>query len=126
MFPSNQWVFVALATDTTSNKQNGFRYIISSTTATWEFKTRSSVGNFYPLKQTGKITLGGGNGNGNCACSLRYARIYIDYYPNSVDEMINLAIMEQGIILNFRGVVRQCKLCCKEISISFTFGRILQ
>jgi hypothetical protein len=66
-----------------------------------EFQNRSPYegGSFYPLWQNGTVYIGGSPYDGDyCSCYLQYARVYIDYFPNSLDEMINLAIMEAGIM----------------------------
>ncbi len=65
-----------------------------------EFQNRSppDSGSFYPLLQNATVYIGGSPYDGAyCSCDLQYARIYIDYFPNSLDEMINLAIIEAGI-----------------------------
>ena len=33
----------------------------------------------------------------SCFCSIQYARVYTNFFANSVDEFLNLAIMDTGI-----------------------------
>lgn len=62
-----------------------------------EFNTRSANGSYYQLSQTAKVYVGRGSlDDYGCACTLSHVRIYVDYFPSSADEMINLAIMDQG------------------------------
>lgn len=62
------------------------------------FKTRSPSGAFYDLAENVMLYLGGDHRGEYepCRCELRYARVYINYYPNSEDEYINLAMMDTG------------------------------
>ena len=99
MFPISQWVFVVLTTSTISQKQNGFRYTLPSTSAqTPIFDTRSPIGSFYDLDIGGKISIGADAWNSPANAWLQYVRVYLNYFPKSVDEMLNLAIMDTGSI----------------------------
>jgi hypothetical protein len=52
---------------------------------------------YYPLASNTTFFLGGDDlGYDSCNCSLQYARVYINYFPNSTDEYINLALMNTG------------------------------
>ena len=99
LVPVGQWTFFASATSTTTQKQSGFRYSLPSTsTRSMTFKTRSPSGAFYDLAENVMLYLGGDHRGEYepCRCELRYARVYINYYPNSEDEYINLAMMDTG------------------------------
>ena len=99
MFPTSQWVFVVLTTSTISQKQNGFRYTLPSTsTQTVIFGTRSPTGSFYDLDIGGKISIGGDGYYSPANAWLQYVRVYLNYFPKSADEMLNLAIMDTGSI----------------------------
>ena len=99
LFPLNQWVFVVLTTSTISQKQNGFRYTLPSTsTRKAIFNTRSPTGSFYDLNIGGKIFIGGDDYYTPANAWLQYVRVYLNYIPNSEDEMLNLAIMNTGNI----------------------------
>ena len=81
--------------------QNGFRYTLSSTSVQEiVFANRPAAsGNFYDLSPTASVLLGGDNhGYSSCLCDLQDARVYVDYYPDSADEYINLAVMNTGKI----------------------------
>ena len=65
------------------------------------FKTRPPVGGlFYDLAPNVTLYVGGHHiaeaGFISCLCDIRYARVYINYYPSSEDEYINLANMDPG------------------------------
>ena len=97
MFPIGEWVFVALATNTNTQMQNGFRYTLPSTstqTIVYGSRSATSGGVFFDLASNGTYFLGGDPWDPNAGVILQYVRLYIDYFPNSVDEMINLANYE--------------------------------
>ena len=99
MLPTNKWVFLALTTNTATQKQNGFRYTLpSTTTQTSVFDTRGPTGAFYDLSIDATIFIGNDGIHGASNNWLQYVRMYLNYFPNSVDEMINLATMDTGNI----------------------------
>ena len=96
-------MFLALTTNTgtTPHKQNGFRYTLPSTSSqTVVFDTRNPSGSFYDLEIGGQVFVGGDNWIPKSNFWIQYFRVYINYFPNSVDEMINLAIMGIGNIFS--------------------------
>ena len=97
--PTNTWVFEVMATSTISQKQNGFRYTLPSTsTQTKAFDTRAPSGSFYELEIGATIYVGGCFKHPAANYWLQNVRMYLNYFPNSVDEMLNLAIMDTGSI----------------------------
>ena len=103
LLPLEQWVFLATSasTATTPQKQTGFRYTLSSTsTQVVAFDTRGPTGSFYDLAINATIFIGGDDQFENNLVNfwLQNVRLYLNYCPNSVDEMINLATMETGNI----------------------------
>lgn len=98
MFPLGQWVFLALSTSTTSQKQTGFRYTLTSTsTRTIHLETIS--GSFYDMEIDGTIFIGGDSWYNTANALQQYVRFYLNYYPSTEDEFINLATMDTGTIL---------------------------
>ena len=102
MIPVGQWTFLATATSTKIQEQSGFRYSLLPTLELWmRFRTRAPPAPdaaFYDLTPNAILDVGGDHtGQSNsCDCELRYARVYINYYPSSQDEYINLAMMDTG------------------------------
>ena len=81
------------------HKQNGFRYTLPSTssqTAVFDTRNPISSGQFYDLDINGGVYVGGDPWRPPPNFWIQYFRVYINYFPNSVDEMINLAIMDTG------------------------------
>ncbi len=110
MFPTGQWVFLTLGTDSTANMQYGFRYYPQSTTnLTAFFDTRTLPSPSYNITPSCTAFWGGDNLYTSPGQTLQYVRLYIDYVPTSQDEMINLAIMQQGgiLILKYLKIYRQ-------------------
>ncbi len=110
MFPTRQWVFLALGTDSTVDMQYGFRYYPQSTTElTAFFNTRIIKYPTYNVTPSCTAFWGGDNFITTSGQTLQYVRLYLDYVPTSQDEMINLAIMQQGgmLILNFLNIYLQ-------------------
>ena len=101
MVPAGQWVFIAVSTSATLQKQSGFRYILSSTTTqTIVAKTGSPPsGQLYHLAPNATFFVGGDNNADllSCNCAIRYARVYTNFFATSEDEFLNLAIMDTGI-----------------------------
>ena len=102
LLPLGQWVFIASAVNSATQNQSGFRYTLPSTsTQTIVFNIKTSTGGlFYDLAPNVSVLLGG-NSFGlyySCNCDLQYARVYVNYFPNSSDEYINLALMNTGNI----------------------------
>lgn len=93
----------SINTATTPQKQNGFRYTLtSSSDRVVAFDTRAPKGSFYDLAINGNIFVGGDTFYANDAeYWLQGARLYLNYFPDTVDEMINLAIMETGNIFHY-------------------------
>ena len=108
MAPVGQWVFFALATNTQTQKQNGFRYTLPSTSTQYaEFATRSPpAGLFYDLNSGGSIFVGGDPFNALPNFSLQYFRVYLDYFAASTEEMLSLAIMNTGNIFHMKNEIR--------------------
>ena len=101
MLPTGEWVFIGLALNSATTKQSGFRYRLSSASIqTIVYASRgSSGGTFYDLQPTASVLVGGDSFYyPSCGCQLRYARVYVDYFPDSADEYINLCIMDTGKI----------------------------
>lgn len=97
MLPVDQWVFLAVTTTTISQKQTGFRYTLPSTsTQTTVLNSRSPIGSFYDLSIGSSVFLGDDPWYSPANAWLQYVRLYLNYYPSSLDEMINLAIMDTG------------------------------
>ena len=105
LLPLGQWVFLALSTNTDIKKHTGFRYTLASTSSrVAAFNTRGPSGsNFYNLANNSNIFIGADNNykNNGSEFWLQSVTLYLNYYPNSVDEMINLAIMETGNIFHY-------------------------
>ena len=92
-------MFVVLTTSTILQKQNGFRYTLPSTsTQTLVFDSRSPNGAFYDLKITGRINIGRDSDYNPAYAWLQHVKLYLNYFPNSEDELINLATMDTGNI----------------------------
>ncbi len=120
-FASSQWVFLALATNFTSNFKREFRNTLSSTTVTTlEFENRTADSTFYLLSQSAKIYIGGDPFYTPSPATFQYVQLYIDCFPNSPDEMTDLAIMDPGIKF-FQQINHH-----KGISTSFSLRLILQ
>ena len=112
MFPLDTWVFLALSTSTISQKQTGFRYTLPSTsTQTMALASRSPIGSFYDLEIGSTAFIGGDPWYDPARAWLQYVRVYINYYPNSMDEMLNLAIMDTGSILYALDIYLSLLLC---------------
>jgi len=110
MFPTGQWVFLALGADSTANMLYGFRYYPQSTTQiTAFFNTGTIPCQSYNVTPSCTAFWGGDNFNTSPGQTLQYVRLYLDYVPTSQDEMINLALMQPGgiFILNFLNMYRQ-------------------
>ena len=102
MLPLGKWVFVAMATDTASTpqKQHGFRYTLTDTsTQKIVYGTRNPIGSYYDLDNSdSKVFIGGDDFHAKAHSVLQYVRLYLNYFPDSEDEMINLATMDTGTI----------------------------
>ena len=99
MFPLDKWVFIALSTTTNLQKQTGFRYILTSTTArTTYLASRSPSGSFYDLSIGSTAFIGGDPFYAPARAWIQYVRVYLNYYPNTVDEFLNLAVLNTGSI----------------------------
>ena len=100
LLPIGTWVFLAMSTNTNAQVQNGFRYTLPSTsTQTLVYGSRSptSGGVFYDLASNGTYFLGGDTWLGDAGnVVLQYVRLYVDYFSNSNNEMINLASLDSG------------------------------
>ena len=55
-------------------------------------------GSFYKLKIGGKVIIGEDAWYNPANAWMQYVRLYLNYFPNSEEEMINLAIMNTGNI----------------------------
>jgi hypothetical protein len=107
MAPIGNWIFFCTSVDATAGINYGFRYYLNSSSTTYYnyFGTRSD--SFYALTYANaQINVGGyANINVNfpkiylpqnfatCGCMLQYFRFFIDYAPNTADQMLNLAMM---------------------------------
>ena len=83
----------------TPQKQNGFRYTLTSTSSRIvAFGSREPSGSFFDLSIAATIFIGGDLSYLNTGINfwLQNVRLYLNYFPDSVDEMINLAIMDTG------------------------------
>ncbi len=110
MFPTGQWVFLSLGTDSRANMQYGFRYYPQSTTnLTAFFDTRPLSSPSSNATPSWTAFWGGDSFYSSPGQTLQYVRLYIDYVPTSRDEMVNLVIMQQGgiLILNYLKIYRQ-------------------
>ena len=88
---------MATNTASTPQKQNGFRYTLTDTsTQKIVFGTRNPTGSYYDLKNNGTVFIGGDNYHNKANSVLQYIRLYLNYFPDSEDEMINIATMETG------------------------------
>ena len=67
-------------------------------------KTRSPSGSFYNLSSSATVYIGDDNWYNIANAWLHYVRLYLNYFPNSEEEMLNLATMVSGNILrsNFK------------------------
>ena len=96
MFPSTAWVFLSQGTDTTTNIQYGIRYHLQSISQqTIFYLTRTLPGTAYSATPATQAFWGGAinhPGTGSTRI-LSYVRFFLDYVPNSRDQMINLAMM---------------------------------
>jgi len=65
---------------------------------TFKTRTPAGLGQFYDLAPNATFYVGGDHFDyyDSCGCDIRYARVYINYYPKSEDEYINLAMMDRG------------------------------
>jgi hypothetical protein len=102
MFPTGQWVFLALGTDSTANMQYGFRYYPQSTTQLIAFFNTRTLPPSYNITPSCTAFWGGDTLYTTSGQTLQYVRLYVDYVPTSQDEMINLAIMQPGGIYIFK------------------------
>ena len=99
-FPIGQWVFLALTSSTILQKQNGFRYTLPSTsTQTVILATRGATSSFYNLSLSATVYIGDDNSYNIANAWLHYVRLYLNYFPNSEEEMLNLATLDSGNIL---------------------------
>ena len=100
MLPIGQWVFLALAVNTNTQTENGFRYTlpsISDPVIVFATTTPTSSGQLYGLAPNSTYFIGGDPYYGNVNSTwLQYVKLYVDYFPNSIDEMINLATLDTG------------------------------
>ena len=95
MLPIGKWVFFALSTSSTLQKQTGFRYTLpSASTQTTALAT--ITGPFYDVLIDSTIFIGDDSYYDPANAWLQYVRLYLNYYPSSLDEMINLAISDTG------------------------------
>lgn len=101
LYPLNQWVFLAVGTNTnTPQQQSGIRYTLPSTsTQTIKFATRGPTGSFYDLAYNATVFIGGDNVKLMGGIWVQNVRLYLNYFPTSKDEMLNLAIMSTGNIV---------------------------
>ena len=100
-------MFVASSINTaiSPHKQFGFLYKLPSTSdQTVIFHTRSpdSSGNFYDLEINGEVQIGGDAWKPATNFWIQYFRAYLNYFPKSVEEMVNLAIMDTGSNIFFQ------------------------
>ena len=103
MIPPNKWVFLALTTNTVTQIQNGFRYTLPSTSEQKVvFNTRDPPGILFDMEIGGTVFIGGDTVYNLGDFWLQYVRMYLNYFPNSEDEMINLAVMETGNIFTLQ------------------------
>ena len=103
LIPTNKWVFLALTTNTVTQIQNGFRYTLPSTSEQKVvFNTRDPPGILFDMKIGGTVFIGGDTVYNLGDFWLQYVRMYLNYFPNSEDEMINLAVMETGNIFTLQ------------------------
>ena len=96
-------MFLATAVNngSTPQKQNGFRYTLTSTSTSTpiiSFANREPIGSLNNLVITGTVFIGGDifYPNNGVNYWMQGVRSYVNYFPNSEDDMINLAIMETG------------------------------
>ena len=93
-----------MTTSTVTQQQNGFRYTLPDTsTQIKTFETRTPTGLFYDLKNSATVFVGGDPFYAITDFWLQNVRLYLNYFPNSVDEMINLAIANTGNIFPASG-----------------------
>ena len=95
----------SISGDTSPQKDYGFRYTLPTTaTQTAFLDSRTSSGSFHSLSKDATLFIGGDPFYPNNAVNywLQRVRIYVNYCPETVDEMINLAIMETGNFFRFR------------------------
>ena len=86
-----------MTTNSATGLQNGFRYTLPSTSAqTVVFSTRGPIGAFYDMAINGTVYIGGDFTYSASNAWMQYVRLYLNYVPNSEDEMINLATMSTG------------------------------
>eukprot|EP00331_Platyophrya_macrostoma_P031937 CAMPEP_0176438462 /NCGR_PEP_ID=MMETSP0127-20121128/19299_1 /TAXON_ID=938130 /ORGANISM="Platyophrya macrostoma, Strain WH" /LENGTH=335 /DNA_ID=CAMNT_0017822419 /DNA_START=247 /DNA_END=1255 /DNA_ORIENTATION=+ len=95
MLPFNEWVFLSLAIDSTTNTQYGFRYDPSSsyTISSYFSSLNVNPATLYSITPATYVYWGGDTNSYICNCAIQYVRFYIDYAASSQDEMINLALM---------------------------------
>lgn len=93
MLPLNEWVFLCLGIRNSVNTQYGFRYHLNADkTSNIVFKEKVRQTALHTISPSSTIYWGGDPFHEVCYCTLQYVRFYIDYVPDSQDEMINLAI----------------------------------
>lgn len=103
MLPLNEWVFLCIGIRGSTNMQYGFRYHLKNDqTSTIFFKQQNPSGTLYTIDPSSEISLGGDLYAGLCYCTLQYVRFYIDYVPDSQDQMINLALNSEDSKIMFK------------------------
>lgn len=95
----NYWVFLCQSVDFTSQKQAAMSYQ-EDLTGPFMFYENGTLNNsdnspFLNAKiEWGGVTNSGGpNPYFTCVCSLQYFRLYLNYFPDNKDQMINLAYL---------------------------------
>ena len=89
------WVFLSMSSSKFDNLQFGFTYKLDSSGPEAYFTNRSFGVSAIPIiLQNSSITYGNDYIFPYCTCSFQYIRVYLDYFPTTYDEMLNLALMD--------------------------------
>lgn len=94
--PSGQWVFLCIGVDRTVNKLYAIRYRIDNTAPNppdyFYQEKLVTLGSLYPFNRSTILYWGGDSIYSTCSCSFKAINGFLFYTPNSLDQMINLAV----------------------------------
>ena len=87
-------MFLAVGTDASKNVQYGYRY--NPNDLTKQHKFRNLPASSYNVTPSSTAFWAGDTFGSSSVLALAYVRLYIDYFPTSGDQMMDLATMNQG------------------------------
>ena len=96
MFQSGLWVFLSFTRDEINGVMTYFTYNLNSgspLSTTPAIANQSAIGAYSLLPSTVVQWGGADRTYSYCDCTMQYVRFYVNYAPNTQDQMINLALM---------------------------------